>query len=400
MQLLAGKNILIGVSGSIAAYKSALLVREFTKLGAAVRVTMTPAALDFITPTTLATLSKHPVAVDYVEDKTSGSWNNHVEWGLWPDIIVIAPASMNTIAKMANGICDNFLLASYFSSRCPVFVAPAMDADMFAHFSTQHNLQRLQENGVLVLPTEEGELASGLYGKGRMLEPTSIVQHVHKYLALKAQLAGKTILITAGPTYEMIDPVRFIGNFSTGKMGFALANAAAAMGAKVHLVHGPVQDSLQTIGVERHPVVSAQQMFEKATALFKDADAAILSAAVADYAPVHQASNKIKKKDASLEIVLQPTPDILASLGAQKGDKVLVGFALETNDEEANAAGKLQRKNLDFIVLNSLNDAGAGFGHNTNKVSILDKYNNIERFELKSKQEVAQDILNKLISML
>lgn len=400
MQLLAGKNILIGVSASIAAYKSALLIREFVKLGAAVRVTMTPAALDFITPTTLSTLSKHPVAVDYVEDKQSGTWNNHVEWGLWPDIIVIAPASMNTVAKMANGICDNFLLATYFSSRCPVFVAPAMDADMFAHFSTQENLTKLSSNGVHVLPTVDGELASGLVGKGRMLEPVDIVSSVHDYLASKAVLAGKTILITAGPTYEMIDPVRFIGNFSTGKMGFALANAVAALGAKVHLVHGPVQDSLKTIGVERHPVVSAQQMFEKATALFLEADAAILSAAVADYAPTHQVDKKIKKKDASLTIGLKPTTDILAALGANKGSKILVGFALETDNEEANAQSKLIKKNLDFIVLNSLNDAGAGFGHPTNKISILDKYNNIERFELKSKKEVAQDILTKLISML
>ncbi|NND77562.1 MAG: bifunctional phosphopantothenoylcysteine decarboxylase/phosphopantothenate--cysteine ligase CoaBC, partial [Flavobacteriales bacterium] len=363
-----------------------------------VKVIMTPASLDFITPLTLSTLSKNPVHSDFTEDKDSGVWNNHVDLGLWADLFIVAPLSANTMAKMAEGVCDNFLLATFLSARCPVYIAPAMDLDMYQHGSTQENLQKVQENGAILIAPEDGELASGLSGVGRMAEPENILSFIEQDQKKSLPLYGKRALVSAGPTYEMIDPVRFIGNFSTGKMGYAIADELAKQGANVTLVSGPTKIETELSSVERIDVLSAQQMYDACIERFEDMDIAVMSAAVADYRPSEQEDKKIKKKDDTLSLELKKTEDILKKLGELKKEQILVGFALETNNEEQNAKKKLGKKNLDFIVLNSLQDKGAGFGHDTNKVTLIDKQNNIEEFELKSKALVAKDIVSKIKS--
>lgn len=395
--MLDGKKIIVGVTGSIAAYKSAMLVRLLVKAGAEVRVVMTPAAKDFITPLTLSTLSKNPVLTEFIRDRT-GQWNNHVELGLWADAIVIAPASANTIAKMANGLCDNLLLAIYLSARCPVFFAPAMDLDMLQHPSTKRNIQTLISYGNQIIDPGFGELASGLTGSGRMAEPEGIMARLERILAEKKRLAGKKVLVTAGPTHEAIDPVRFIGNHSSGKMGFAIAEALAAEGAEVDLVTGPTQQHTEHPSIRVKAVISAEEMFNACNQMFPTSDITVLSAAVADYKPVDPASQKIKKKEGNLMLELTKTHDIAASLGKIKHNgQVMVGFALETEQEHANALKKLESKNFDLIVLNSLNDHGAGFGFDTNKVTIIDRKKQPQVFELKSKKEVAQDIVEAII---
>ncbi len=398
--MLEGKNIVLGVCGSIAAYKSALLVRLLVKAGAHVKVVMTPDATHFITPLTLSTLSKNPAQVNYFKPDT-GEWNNHVELGLWADMLIIAPASANTLAKMANGICDNLLLAVYLSAKCPVYFAPAMDLDMWLHPATRQNVTRLQSFGNVLIAPGSGELASGLYGEGRMAEPDEIVTFLSSAIKKKLLLANHNIVVTAGPTYEAIDPVRFIGNHSSGKMGFAIADELAAMGANVILISGPSAEVSHQQNIKRINVTSAAEMLAACESNFKTAKACIMSAAVADYTPVHVADQKIKKQDGGLNIELKKTTDILKYLGEQKTqDQILVGFALETNDEEQNAISKLQRKNLDFIVLNSLNDAGAGFKKDTNKVTIIDRDLQKTVFELKSKEAVAQDICLKVAQLI
>lgn len=401
MSFLSGQNVLLGVTASIAAYKSAHIVRELIKAGANVKVIQTPASKEFVTPLTLSTLSKNTVLTDFTQEENEEVWNNHVDLGLWADIMLIAPITANTLSKMANGECDNLLLATYLSARCPVFFAPAMDLDMYTHPSTKENICKLESFGNILIPPGNGELASGLIGKGRMAEPEEIVAFLIEKLFTNLPLSGKKVLITAGPTYEAIDPVRFIGNHSSGKMGFSLAEAAAQQGAQVTLISGPSHQQSNHPFIKRINVDTAQEMYDAAHQYFSDSNIAILSAAVADYKPTKTASQKIKKQDAALYIELEPTKDILKSLGEHKQTKqVLVGFALETDSEEENARLKLQKKNLDIIVLNSLNDEGAGFQHNTNKISILDKSNKFHRFELKSKQEVARDIINHIISIL
>lgn len=390
----AGKKILLGVTGSIAAFKAAMLTRLLVKSGAEVRIIMTPAAHDFITPLTLSTLSKNPVLTDFVKDNT-GSWNNHVELGLWADAMIIAPASANTIAKMANGLCDNLLLATYLSARCPVFLAPAMDLDMLKHPTTENNLARLQSYGNQIINPGYGELASGLVGNGRMAEPEEVVRHLTHFFNEHKALTGKKALVTAGPTYEALDPVRFIGNHSTGKMGFAIAETLAQQGAAVTLVSGPT--SLQPVhpGIELKRVTSAEEMFQACHAVFSNMDIAVLSAAVADYKPAVKANQKIKKQGEAMQVELIKTIDIAAALGKEKKHQIIVGFALETEQEESNARKKLESKNFDFIVLNSLNDSGAGFGHDTNKVTLISK-NDTRHFPLKSKIEVARDIVDAI----
>ncbi|MDX6746313.1 bifunctional phosphopantothenoylcysteine decarboxylase/phosphopantothenate--cysteine ligase CoaBC [Polaribacter sp. PL03] len=398
MSVLKDKKILLGVTAGIAAYKTASLVRLFIKLGAEVKVIMTPASKDFITPLTLSTLSKNPVhSTFYSKDEENELWNNHVDLGLWADYMVIAPATANTLSKMTSGTCDNLLLATYLSAKCPVYFAPAMDLDMYIHPSTKESLSKLQSFGNILIPATSGELASGLVGEGRMAEPEDIVSFIENDILSNLPLKGKKVLLTAGPTYEAIDPVRFIGNHSSGKMGFAIANAAANLGAEVYLISGPSNQKIKHSLVHRIDVVSAEEMYNAAHTYFKDVDIAILSAAVADYKPKNIATQKIKKTDSSLEILLTPTKDILASLGNIKENQFLVGFALETNNELENAKGKLKRKNLDAIVLNSLQDKGAGFATDTNKVTIIDKNLNEKSFELKSKVEVAKDILNEIV---
>jgi phosphopantothenoylcysteine decarboxylase / phosphopantothenate---cysteine ligase len=395
--VLLGKKIILGISGSIAAYKSASLTRLLIKAGAEVQVLMTPSAQDFITPLTLSTLSKRPV---FSEVSTESAWNNHVELGLWADAMVIAPATATTLAKLANGLCDNILAAAYLSARCPVFFAPAMDLDMWRHPATRSNVSRLQGYGNHLIPVGVGELASGLSGEGRMAEPEAIVAHLEQFFAQSNDLFGKKILLTAGPTYEPIDPVRFIGNRSSGKMGVALADAAARRGASVTLVLGPSKLSPTEHNVQVIRVETAQEMHDAALQVFAEADAAILAAAVADYRPKTVATEKIKKKGEELQLDLIKNPDIAAELGQiKRSGQLLIGFALETNDEESHAQGKLERKNFDFIVLNSLRDAGAGFNHDTNKVSILFKNNKKRDFELKSKSAVAEDILQAMIDL-
>lgn len=398
--MLEGKKILLGVSASIAAYKTPILVRLLVKKGAQVKVMMTPAASDFVTPLTLSTVSGHPVGISYF-DPTNGEWENHVEWGMWPDIMVIAPASANTLAKMALGQADNFLLATYLSARCPVFFAPAMDLDMYKHPSVTANIQKLQSYGNILIRPATGELASGLVGEGRMEEPEQIVAILEQYFSQGTLLKGKKILVTAGPTYESIDPVRFIGNHSSGKMGIEIADRLAAYGAEVTLVCGPSSVKHLQPGVHRINVTSAQEMFDAATASFDTADAAILAAAVADYRPRNAADRKIKKNSDEMSLELVKNPDILATLGSRKKyHQVLVGFALETDNEMENARTKLLKKNLDFIVLNSLRDEGAGFQKDTNKITIIDKNNNVHNFELKTKSEVAADIVDTLTERL
>lgn len=395
--MLKGKRILLGVTGSIAAYKSAMLIRLLVKQEAEVKVILTPSAKDFITPLTLATLSRNPVLSEFASSET-GTWNNHVELGSWADVFVVAPASANTLAKMAHGECDNLLLAVYLSARCPVFLAPAMDLDMLAHPATQANLDTLKKSGNHVLSTQVGELASGLVGDGRMAEPEEIVEYLDLHFASKKKLSGKRALVTAGPTYEAMDPVRFIGNHSSGKMGFAIAEVLAEQGAVVDLVTGPTHQKTDHPSITLHPVVSAQEMFEACAKIFPAADIAVLSAAVADYRPAQRADQKIKKGGESLNLDLVRTIDIAASLGKQKrNDQILVGFALETQDEVRNASEKLKAKNFDFIVLNSLNDTGAGFSGDTNKVQILGRTTPPLSFPLKSKREVAADIVNTIL---
>lgn len=398
--MLRSKKILLGVSGSIAAYKAAVLTRLLVKAGAEVRIIMTQAAHDFITPLTLSTLSKNPVYTQF-KDGDSGMWNNHVELGVWADVMVIAPASANTIGKMAHGLCDNLLLATYLSARCPVYLAPAMDLDMLQHPSTQQNLKLLQQYTNHIIAPGYGELASGLVGNGRMAEPEEIIAELEKHFLTHQRLIGKKVLITAGPTYEAIDPVRFIGNHSSGKMGFAIAEALADEGAQVDLVAGPTQQHTNHPGVTVKQVTSADEMFEVCTSVFQQADITVLAAAVADYRPAEVAAQKIKKKDNDLNISLTKTRDIAASLGKLKHNgQVIVGFALETEEEEANALKKLEAKNFDLIVLNSLNDKGAGFGHDTNKITLIDRNQQVKSFDLKSKKEVARDIVEAIIQKL
>ncbi|WP_046745451.1 bifunctional phosphopantothenoylcysteine decarboxylase/phosphopantothenate--cysteine ligase CoaBC [Kordia zhangzhouensis] len=401
MSILRGKKVLLGITAGIAAYKTASLVRLFIKAGAEVQVIMTPAAKDFITPLTLSTLSKNPVHSSFTnEDDENAVWTNHVELGLWADFMLIAPATANTMSKMASGTSDNLLLATYLSAKCPVYFAPAMDLDMYKHPSTKASFDKLTSFGNTMIPATSGELASGLVGEGRMAEPEDIVQFIEKDILNSLPLKGKKVLITAGPTYEAIDPVRFIGNHSSGKMGFELARVAANLGAEVVLVAGPNHQQIQHSAVQLVHVVSGDDMYTAAHADFPSADIAILSAAVSDYKPKNVASQKIKKNDTSLHLELVKTKDILASLGEIKKNQFLVGFALETNNELENAKGKLTRKNLDMIVLNSLNDKGAGFGKPTNKITIIDKKMNTLAFELKSKAEVASDIFNEILKQI
>ncbi|RKT00577.1 bifunctional phosphopantothenoylcysteine decarboxylase/phosphopantothenate--cysteine ligase CoaBC [Flavobacterium sp. 123] len=399
MSVLNGKKILLGISGGIAAYKTASLVRLFIKAGAHVQVIMTPASKDFVTPLTLSTLSKNPVFSSfYNQDEENEKWNNHVDLALWADLMVIAPATANTLSKMANGTCDNLLLAVYLSAKCPVYFAPAMDLDMYKHPSSLASFNSLQQYGNIIIPAESGELASGLSGEGRMAEPENIVAFLEADLESKLPLKGKKILITAGPTYEAIDPVRFIGNHSSGKMGFDIALSAANLGASVILVSGPTNCKANNSLVQVISVVSAQEMYDVCHQYYAGVDVAIAAAAVADYKPKIVSAQKIKKAADEFTIELEKTKDILASLGANKKNQFLIGFALETENEIENAKIKIQKKNLDLIVLNSLQDEGAGFGIDTNKVTFIDKEFHVEEMELKSKKAVADDILNKVIT--
>lgn len=396
--MLENKNIILGVCGSIAAYKSAILVRLLVKAGANVKVILTADAANFITPLTLATLSKNPVYTQYFDAET-GVWSNHVELGLWADFLVVAPASANTLAKMATGICDNLLTAVYLSAKCPVFVAPAMDLDMWKHESTQQNIEKLLSYENEVIPPGKGELASGLYGEGRMAEPEEIVSFLTDVARKGLPLLGKKVLVTAGPTYEAIDPVRFIGNHSSGKMGFAIAEVFAGLGAEVTLISGPTAETA-TAKVKRIDVVSAADMLKACETEFPHSEIMVMSAAVADYTPVTAASQKIKKTNPEFSLELKKTTDILATLGQTKtAQQILVGFALETENEEAYAKAKLNRKNLDLIVLNSLNDKGAGFKGDTNKITIFNKAAEKVVFEMKSKTEVAKDICNEILKL-
>ena len=398
MSILKNKNILLGITAGIAAYKSASLVRLFIKAGANVKVVMTPASKDFITPLTLSTLSKNPVYSSFVDEENDNvEWNNHVDLGLWADYFIIAPATANTMAKMANGVCDNILLATYLSAKCPVYFAPAMDLDMYKHESTKTSFKKLESYGNKMIPAGTGELASGLVGEGRMAEPEAILRYIENDVLDQLPLRGKRILITAGPTYEAIDPVRFIGNHSSGKMGFEIAKAASNLGAEVILVTGPTHQKIAHNFVSVKPVVSAEEMYNEVHKHFNTTDIAILSAAVADYKPKNVADQKIKKKDTTLTIELEKTKDILKSLGAIKTNQFLVGFALETNNELEHAKGKLKSKNLDLIVLNSLRDKGAGFGVSTNKVTFITSSNDIIENELKSKADVAQDLMQLIL---
>lgn len=391
---IQGKKILICVTGGIAAYKINYLIRDLIKKDAEVQVLMTPSAEKFVSKLTLSTLSKNPVYSDFYSE--NGTWNNHVEFALWADLILIAPCTANTLAKMVHGICDNLVIATYMSAKCPVMIAPAMDLDMYEHPSTKQNLELAEDFGHLIIPAETGELASGLVGQGRMAEPETISKTIEDFFAVNTiskSLEGKTVLITAGPTYEAIDPVRFIGNHSSGKMGFSLAEEAARRGAKVILISGPSSLDISHPNIEIHRVTSAKEMFNEVFKYYEISDIAIASAAVADYAPKEIASEKIKKNDDSLTIELVKNPDILKTMGERKSKQFLVGFALETQNEEENALGKLQKKNLDMIVLNSLRDEGAGFKNDTNKIKIFTK-NDRKEFALKAKNEVAKDILN------
>ena len=399
MSVLSGKKILLGISGGIAAYKTATLVRLFIKAGAHVQVIMTPASKDFITPLTLSTLSKNPVYSGfYNQEDENGKWNNHVELALWADMMVIAPATANTLSKMTNGTCDNLLIAVYLSAKCPVYFAPAMDLDMYIHPSTLDSFKKLEQFGNTMIPAESGELASGLSGEGRMAEPENIVAFIEADLESRLPLKGKKILITAGPTYEAIDPVRFIGNHSSGKMGFDIALSAANLGASVILVSGPTHCKVSNPLIKVVSVVSAEEMYIACHQFYADVDVAIAAAAVAEYRTKNVAQQKIKKAADDFVIELEKTKDILASLGEQKKNQFLIGFALETENEIENAKLKIQKKNLDLIVLNSLQDQGAGFSKPTNKVTFIDKFFNIEPMELKTKEAVADDILNKVIS--
>ena len=396
--MFKGKKILLCITGSIAAYKSILLVRQLVKAGAEVKVIMTPAARDFVTPLTLSTLSKNPVLIELFSEE---AWANHVMLGRWADVMVIAPLSCNTLAKMATGQCDNLLMATYLSATCPVVVAPAMDEDMWHHQTTIANLDKLRSFGNRVIPVDKGELASGLYGDGRMAEPEAIMQFIAEEIFLEKDLAGKKVLVTAGPTFEPIDPVRFIGNHSSGKMGIALSRELANRGAEVSLVLGPSALAVSIPGVRLQKVQTASEMYEACVAEFTHSDVAIMSAAVADYTPVAQSREKIKKTGESLTIELTKTQDILKSLGDQKKNgQILVGFALETTNEKEYALKKLENKNADLIVLNSLNDEGAGFGFDTNKITIFEKSGQQLAYERKPKQQVAKDIVDRIVNLL
>ena len=398
MSILSGKHVLLGITAGIAAYKTASLVRLFIKSGAKVKVVMTPASKDFITPLTLSTLSKNPVHSSFTnEDDDDAVWNNHVELGLWADLFVIAPATANTMSKMANGASDNLLMATYLSAKCPVYFAPAMDLDMYKHASTKASFDALTSFGNIMIPATSGELASGLVGEGRMAEPEDIVSFIENDILDKLPLKGKKVLITAGPTYEAIDPVRFIGNHSSGKMGFEIAKASANLGAQVILITGPTHQHISHSLIQVIPVTSADEMYNEVHNYYKDVTIAILSAAVADFTPKDVALQKIKKKSDTLTLELTRTKDILASLGDTKKHQFLVGFALETNNELENATQKLKKKNLNLIVLNSLQDKGAGFKGDTNKVTFIDNKNSVKEFQLKSKAAVAVDLLNEIV---
>ena len=398
--MLQNKNILLGVCGSIASYKSASLTRLLVKTGANVKIIMTKDAGNFITPLTLATLSKNPVLVNYFKPET-GEWNNHVELGLWADLMIIAPASANTLAKFAQGLCDNLLSATYLSAKCPVYFAPAMDLDMWKHPATQENIQKLSSYGNILIKPVYGELASGLTGEGRMAEPENIIDYINQELKKSHSLKGKKALVTAGPTYEAIDPVRFIGNHSSGKMGYAIAEELSNLGADVTLVSGPTCLTLSNPVIKLIHVVSANEMLKAVTEKFPEMDISIMSAAVADYRPKKVCTDKIKKDNAEFQLDLVKTTDILATLGREKRKgQLLIGFALETANEEANAIEKLKKKNLDFIVLNSLQDEGAGFKGDQNKITIIDYNLKKEAFTLKSKKEVAADICQKVLNLL
>ncbi len=398
--MLSEKKILIAVTGSIAAYKAALLIRLFIKENAEVKVIMTEQATEFISPLTLSTLSKNPVYIHFQKNE-SGEWVNHVELALWADIIIIAPATANTIAKCAYGLCDNLLSAVYLSAKCPVFFAPSMDMDMYKHPATINNLEKLKKYGNKIIPVESGELASGLFGEGRMAEPENIIKYLSDYFSKSEILKNKKVLITAGPTYEPLDPVRFIGNHSTGKMGYAIANSMAEHGAKVEIVSGPTHLKASHNNITVHKIMTAEEMYNKCNALFSEADIIILASAVADYRPVNISTEKIKKKEAEFNLPLVKTVDIASMLGKQKkSNQIMVGFALETENEVTNAEAKLHKKNLDMIILNSLRDKGAGFGYDTNKITVIEKYGNVLYFDLKSKKEVAEDITRLVADML
>lgn len=401
MSVLSGKNILLGITAGIAAYKTAFLVRLFIKAGARVKVVMTPAARDFVTPLTLSTLSKNEVLFSFTRGEDEKNlWNNHVDLGLWADLMLIAPATANTLSKMATGNSDNFLLATYLSAKCPVYFAPAMDLDMFRHPSTVKSFETLTSFGNIMIPATSGELASGLVGEGRMAEPEGIIKFIEDHIAENLPLRNKKIMITAGPTYEPIDPVRFIGNHSSGKMGYELAYAAHKLGAEVILISGPTHLPNPDSSIRFIKVQSAREMYEAALENFDSVAAVIAAAAVSDYRPKIVATQKIKKTGENLTLELERNPDILASLGKRKKNQVLVGFALETENEEMNALGKLKRKNLDFIVLNSLNDQGAGFMSETNKICVIFQDGQRKDFGLKPKSEVALDIMKELMVLL
>jgi phosphopantothenoylcysteine decarboxylase / phosphopantothenate---cysteine ligase len=396
--MFKGKKILLGVTGSIAAYKAPLIVRLLVKEGAEVKVIMTPAAKDFVTPLTLSTVSRNPVISDLFNEAT---WSNHVMLGRWADLMLIAPLSANTLAKMANGFCDNMLLATYLSATCPVLLAPAMDEDMWKHSTTKGNLKKLQEASNTIIPVDMGELASGLIGEGRMAEPENILQFISENFFLKQDLTGKKVLVTAGPTFEPLDPVRFIGNHSSGKMGIAISEELARRGANVQLVLGPTSSAITQRGIKVHNVQTAEEMYQACIEEFIGADIAIMSAAVADYTPAVRAKEKIKKDAANLNVELVKTKDILKTLGEKKyNGQLLVGFALETSNEKENALNKLKTKNADLIVMNSLNDDGAGFGHDTNKITIFEKDGREITYERKPKQQVAKDIVDRIVNML
>ena len=397
--MLQGKKIILGISGGIAAYKSVYLLRLFIKAGAEVQVVITPSGKEFITPVTLSALSGKPVISEFFTANT-GSWNSHVDLGLWADAMVIAPATASTIAKMANGVADNMLITTYLSAKAPVFIAPAMDLDMYAHPSTQHNLTLLREYGNHIIEPASGELASHLVGKGRMEEPERILEIVDDFFVHSEDLSGKHVIVTAGPTYEKIDPVRFIGNYSSGKMGYAIAENCASRGATVTLISGPVSIKAKHPSIKVINVESAVEMYNASVDIFPSCDVAVMCAAVADYAVENQSIHKIKRDHDDVPVIkLKKNPDIAAKLGSLKKDnQILVGFALETDNEEANAAGKLRKKNLDFIVLNSLSDKGAGFMTDTNKITIIDNTGSVKHYGLKNKKLVAEDVVNEIIA--
>ncbi len=400
MSILSGKKILLGISGGIAAYKSAILVRLFIKSGAEVKVVMTPDAKEFITPLTLSTLSKNPVHSSFTSEDEDETWNNHVELGMWADLIIVCPATANTLSKMANGNCDNLLIAVYLSAKCPVYFAPAMDLDMYKHQSTKDSIAKLEKNGNILIPVESGELASGLVGEGRLAEPESIINFIEADIMKSLPLRGKKILVTAGPTYEAIDPVRYISNHSSGRMGYEIAKKAVELGAKVFLVSGPSNQEISNHSIDLLKVVTSQEMHSEVLNHFNDVDVVIMAAAVSDFKPKDFSNKKIKKGNIQPKIELEKTKDILLELGKLKKNQFLVGFALENENEVENSIKKLKDKNLDLIVLNSLNDKGAGFGTETNKITIINKKEEKTNFDLKDKSEVAEDILNHIMTQI